>query len=91
MDIMSLEKIYNYIEVNSEKFIKELVRLVKQPSVSAKNEGLKECAEIVERMMKEVGLSTKIIPEREGNPVVFGEIKGKKAKKTLLLYDHYDV
>lgn len=91
MDTMSLEKIYNYIDANSEKFIKELVRLVKQPSVSAKNEGLKECAEIVEKMMKEVGLSTQIIPEKEGNPVVFGEIKGKKAQKTLLFYDHYDV
>jgi acetylornithine deacetylase/succinyl-diaminopimelate desuccinylase-like protein len=91
MDIMSLEKIYNHIEVNSEKFIRDLVCLVKQPSVSAKNEGLEECAEIVEKMMKDVGLSTKIIPEKEGNPVVFGEIKGKKAKKTLLFYDHYDV
>jgi len=88
---MSLEKIFNYIDANYEKFIKDLVRLVKQPSVSAKKEGLKECAEIVERMMKEVGLSTKIIPEKDGNPVVFGEIKGKKAKKTLLFYDHYDV
>ena len=76
---------------NSEKFIKELIRLVRQPSVSAKNEGLKECAEIVEKMMKEVGLSTTVIPEKEGNPIVFGEIKGKKAKKTLLFYDHYDV
>jgi acetylornithine deacetylase/succinyl-diaminopimelate desuccinylase-like protein len=88
---MSLEKIFNYIDANYEKFIKDLVRLVKQPSVSAKKEGLKECAEIVERMMKEVGLSTKIIPEKDGNPVVFGEIKGKKAKKTILFYDHYDV
>lgn len=31
----------------------------------AKKEGLKECAEIVERMMKEVGLSTKVIPFEE--------------------------
>jgi len=91
VDTMSIEEIYNYIEANSEKFIGDLVRLVKQPSVSAKNEGLKECAEIVEKMMKEVGLSTKIIPEKGGNHVVFGEIKGKKAKKTLLFYDHYDV
>lgn len=88
---MSLEKIFNYIDANYEKSIKELVRLVKQPSVSAKKEGLKECAEIIEKMMKEIGLSTKIIPEKEGNPVVFGEIRGKKAKKTLLFYDHYDV
>jgi len=88
---MSLEKIYNYIDTNSAKIIKELVHLVKQPSVSAKKEGLKECAEMIEQMMKQVGLLTKVIPEREGNPVVFGEIRGKKAKKTLLFYDHYDV
>jgi acetylornithine deacetylase/succinyl-diaminopimelate desuccinylase-like protein len=88
---MSLEKVFNNIEGNSEKFIKELVSLVKQPSVSAKKEGLEECAEMVEKMMKEIGLSTKVIPEKEGNPVVFGEIQGKKTKKTLLFYDHYDV
>lgn len=88
---MYMEKIYHYIETNSEKSVKDLNRLVKQPNVSAKKEGVKECAEIVEKKMKEVGLATKIIVEKDGNPVVFGEIKGKKTNRTLLFYDHYDV
>jgi len=88
---MYLQKIYEYIDAHSQKFIGDLVRLVKQPSVSAKGEGMQECAEMVEKMMREVGLSTRIIPEEDGNPVVYGEIKSKTSKKTLLFYDHYDV
>jgi len=87
---MDLEKIYNYIDVNSKKFIEDLTRLVKQPSVSAKNEGIQQCAQLVEKMMKETGLHTKIL-ENGGNPVVYGEITSEKAKKTLLFYNHYDV
>ena len=88
---MQLDKIYEYIGSNSQRFIDDLVRLVRQPSVSARKEGMQECAEIVEEMMKEIGFSTRIIPEEEGNPVVFGEIRSKSSKKTLLFYDHYDV
>jgi acetylornithine deacetylase/succinyl-diaminopimelate desuccinylase-like protein len=64
---------------------------VKQPSVSARREGIEECARIVEQMMKNVGLSTLIIPEAQGNPVVYGEIKSRSSQKTLLFYNHYDV
>jgi acetylornithine deacetylase/succinyl-diaminopimelate desuccinylase-like protein len=88
---MSLEKVYRYIDAHADYFVKNLVRLVKQPSVSAKKEGMLECAELAGRMMREAGLSTKILPEENGNPVVYGEIKSKKSGRTLLFYDHYDV
>jgi acetylornithine deacetylase/succinyl-diaminopimelate desuccinylase-like protein len=88
---MSLEKVYRYIDDHADDFVKNLVRLVKQPSVSAKKEGMRECAELVERMMREAGLSTKILPEEKGNPVVYGEIRSKKSNRTILFYDHYDV
>ena len=88
---MSLQKVYRYIDAHADDFVKNLVRLVRQPSVSAKNEGMRECAELVERTMREAGLSTKILSEEKGNPVVYGEIKSKKSDRTLLFYDHYDV
>ena len=88
---MQLDKVYEYIDSNSKRFIDDLVRLVRQPSVSARKEGMQECAEIVEEMMREMGISTRIIPEEDGNPVVYGEIRSKSSKKTLLFYDHYDV
>jgi len=88
---MQHEKIYKYIDSNYENFIEDLVRFVNQPSVSAKNEGIQECAKMTEEMLRKVGFSTKFIQEKKGSPVIYGELKTKKPQKTLLFYDHYDV
>ncbi|MDH5447830.1 MAG: M20/M25/M40 family metallo-hydrolase [Candidatus Bathyarchaeota archaeon] len=88
---MNIKRVYDYIDKHSQNFIQELARLVKQPSISAKGEGMQKCAEIVEKMLREVGFSTQVIPEKNGNPVVYGELKSQNSKKTLLFYDHYDV
>lgn len=65
---MVLEKVYRHIDAQADEFVKDLVRLVKQPSVSAKGEGIEECAELVERMMQETGLSTKIFRGEKETP-----------------------
>jgi acetylornithine deacetylase/succinyl-diaminopimelate desuccinylase-like protein len=88
---MKLEKVYNHIDANWRNFVRDLVRLVRQPSVSARGEGIEECAKIVEEMMEGIGFSTMVIRGAEGNPIVYGEIKSRSSQKTLLFYDHYDV
>jgi acetylornithine deacetylase/succinyl-diaminopimelate desuccinylase-like protein len=88
---MELEKVYDYIDANQQGFVEDLVRLVKQPSVSARREGIEECARMVEDRMKATGLSTQIIREEQSNPLVYGEIRSKSSRKTLLFYNHYDV
>ena len=86
-----MERIYSYIDENSERFVKELIELVRKPSVAATGEGIKECAEALKELMEKIGLDVKVIPEKDGNPVIYGEIKSEKSNKTLLFYDHYDV
>jgi len=88
---VSLEKVCEYIDAHADGFVEDLVRLVKQPSVSAKGEGIEECAMLVDKMLREVGFSTRIIRGEKGHPVVYGEIKTETSGKTLLFYDHYDV
>lgn len=80
-----------YIDENKERFVTDLKRLCRQPSVSAQKKGVVECAELVRKMMAEVGVDTRIIPVKDGSPVVFGELKSKKSSKTLAFYNHYDV
>jgi acetylornithine deacetylase/succinyl-diaminopimelate desuccinylase-like protein len=41
--------------------------------------------------MEAAGINTKILPEKDGNPIVFGEVRSKSSGKTLLIYGHYDV
>lgn len=79
----------DYLEKNLAGSIAELSRLVAQPSVSAQNWGLKECAALVAQMLKVRGFETQIIPTG-GAPVVFAQRRGR-SDKTLLFYNHYDV
>jgi acetylornithine deacetylase/succinyl-diaminopimelate desuccinylase-like protein len=86
-----MKEVYDYIDQHSQSFIQDLANMIKQPSVSAKGEGMQECAEIVEKMLRNAGFSTRLISEKNGNPVVYGEFKSEDSEKTLLFYDHYDV
>jgi len=88
---MSLKRVFEFIDTNQGRFIDELAWLVRQPSVSARGEGMQQCAKMTEQMMQKIGITTRILPEKDGNPVVYGEVKSKKSKKTLLFYNHYDV
>ncbi|MBM3179646.1 MAG: M20/M25/M40 family metallo-hydrolase [Chloroflexi bacterium] len=85
----SYNKLDLYIDRNLDKNLEELKRYVAQPSISAQNLGLKECAALVKEMLEKRGFKAEIMAT-EGAPVVFAERKGKSAK-TLLIYNHYDV
>jgi acetylornithine deacetylase/succinyl-diaminopimelate desuccinylase-like protein len=84
-----ISKIDAYLEQNLESSIAELARLCAQPSVSAQNLGLQECASLVAAMLHDRGFTPQIMAT-DGAPVVFAERKGN-SDKTLLFYNHYDV
>lgn len=65
--------------------------MLRQPSISAQGKGIDECSRIVRKLMDNAGIRTRIIPVKNGNPVVYGEAKSKSSSKTLLIYGHYDV
>ena len=85
----NFDKLDSYIDKNLEKNLEELKRYVAQPSISAQNLGLKECAAMVKEMLEKRGFTAEIMAT-DGAPVVFAERKGK-SDKTLLIYNHYDV
>ena len=85
----NFDKLDSHIDKNLEKHLEELKRYVAQPSISAQNFGLKECAAMVKEMLEKRGFTAEIMAT-DGAPVVFAERKGK-SDKTLLIYNHYDV
>jgi acetylornithine deacetylase/succinyl-diaminopimelate desuccinylase-like protein len=82
-------KIDQYLTSHLDESIVELSRLCAQPSVSAQNYGLKECAALVGEMLKKRGFKVEVI-STTGAPVVFAERPGRSTK-TMLFYNHYDV
>lgn len=79
-----------YVSAHLDQSIAEIKTLCEQPSVSARGEGVRECATLVEHTLQAHGFSTQAF-EGYGNPVIVGTAIGKNKNRTLLFYNHYDV
>ncbi|MFN5375068.1 MAG: dipeptidase [Chitinophagaceae bacterium] len=83
-----------YIEANQERFLNELLDLLRIPSISAKTEHKADmitCAEAVKQSLLKAGADKAEIFETEGHPIVYGEKITDPGLPTVLVYGHYDV
>lgn len=83
-----------YQEKNKERFLNELLELLRIPSVSAKGEHKEDmikCADAVKARLLEAGADKVEIYPTEGHPIVYAEKIIDPAKPTVLVYGHYDV
>lgn len=83
-----------YQEKNKDRFLDELLELLRIPSVSARNENKSDmitCAEAVQKRLIEAGAENVQIIPTKGHPVVYGEKLVNTTLPTVLVYGHYDV
>jgi acetylornithine deacetylase/succinyl-diaminopimelate desuccinylase-like protein len=83
-----------YQDQHKERFLEEMLDLLRIPSVSAKSEhkeDMRRCAEQVKQRLLEAGADKAEVMETKGHPVVFGEKIIDPSKPTVLVYGHYDV
>jgi acetylornithine deacetylase/succinyl-diaminopimelate desuccinylase-like protein len=83
-----------FISENKERFVNELLDLLRIPSVSAdpkfKSDVLKTSEEVKKRLI-EAGVDFAECSPTKGNPIVYAEKIIDKSKPTILVYGHYDV
>jgi acetylornithine deacetylase/succinyl-diaminopimelate desuccinylase-like protein len=83
-----------YQEKNKERFLNELLDLLRIPSISARSEHKQDmvtCAESVKNHLLKAGADKAEVYATEGHPVVYGEKIIDANKPTVLVYGHYDV
>lgn len=83
----------SYIQKNKEKFLNELLELLKIPSVSAdpKFQGdVRKAADFLVEKFKELGTHVELC-ETAGYPIVYAEHIVDHSLPTILAYGHYDV
>ncbi len=89
-----MKDINNYIETHKERFLVELISLLKIPSISADKTYKKEVlltADFVMEQLKKAGCDDVELCETPGYPIIYGEKKIDKNLPTVLVYGHYDV
>ena len=89
-----MKDVKSYIEKHKDRFLNELIELLKIPSISAdsnyKNDVLATAKAVGERLL-EAGCDKVEICETPGYPVVYGEKIIDLSLPTVLVYGHYDV
>lgn len=84
----------DYQQQNNERFLAEMMDLLRIPSVSAKSEhktDMLTCADAVKQSLLAAGADKAEVMATDGHPVVYGEKIIDPSKPTVLVYGHYDV
>jgi acetylornithine deacetylase/succinyl-diaminopimelate desuccinylase-like protein len=84
----------DYQEKNKDRFLNEMLDLLRIPSVSAKSEhkaDMQKCAELVKQRLLDAGCDKAEVMPTDGHPAVYGEKIVDASKSTVLIYGHYDV
>ncbi|MBL4585651.1 MAG: M20/M25/M40 family metallo-hydrolase, partial [Flavobacteriales bacterium] len=89
-----MKTVDNYIEQDKDRFIDELIGLLKIPSVSADpaySKDVEKTAELLSSRLQEIGVDNIEICPTAGYPIVYGEKIVDPKLPTVLVYGHYDV
>ena len=89
-----MNNIKAYIKQHKDRFLDELLHLLRVPSISADPEykqDVLKASEIIKSRLIEAGVDYAEICETPGYPIVFAEKIIDKSLPTVLVYGHYDV
>lgn len=91
---MDLNTVDKYIDSNKDRFLEELIDLLKVPSVSADpafSKDVLRTAELLASRLTEIGIDKVEVCPTAGYPIVYGEKIVDASLPTVLVYGHYDV
>ena len=89
-----MNTIKTYVQQHQQRFIDELIELLKIPSISADaafTNDIVKTADAVKASLEKAGCQLVEICDTPGNPIVYGEHIINPALPTILVYGHYDV
>lgn len=84
-----LAPIYRIIDRDRDRHLERIREYLAQPSISAQNVGMRECAEMTAGYLRELGCQEAGLIETDGHPVVWG-LYDAGAARTLVNYGMYD-
>jgi acetylornithine deacetylase/succinyl-diaminopimelate desuccinylase-like protein len=90
----TMQKVQSYIQENKQRFLDELMELLKVPSISADAayaEHTNKTADIVADSLKKAGADNVEICQTAGYPIVYADKIVSASLPTVLVYGHYDV
>lgn len=89
-DLPTVDDVFAYVDAHREEFIARLADWVRQPSVSARGDGMDQAPDHARGLLAAAGLDA-TVGETGGWPAVVGVGPQRPDAPTVLIYGHYDV
>ena len=89
-----MKNIKSYVNEHKDRFLDELIELLKIPSISADSaydKDVLKTSEEIKISLEKAGCDNVEICKTDGHPIVYGEKIIDKNLPTVLVYGHYDV
>lgn len=89
-----MNDINKYVEANKQRFLDELFKLIRIPSISSQPEHkphMYRAAELWKEILLKAGADKAEVYETDGNPVTYGEKIINPDAPTVMVYAHMDV
>ena len=86
---VDLRGVGQWVAAHQRELIAELIELLAIPNVAADRKNIRRNATHLQAMLAKRRFSAEVL-ETDGNPLVYGELRVPGARRTLLLYIHYD-
>ena len=89
-----MKELKNYLDANRQRYLDELLELLRIPSISADpdyKDDVRKMAEATASHLKNAGVDNVTVYETAGHPIVYGDKMVDANAPTVLVYGHYDV
>ena len=89
-----MKNLKSYVNEHKDRFLNELIELLKIPSISADSaydKDVLKTSEAIKISLEKAGCDNVEICKTDGHPIVYGEKIIDKNLPTVLVYGHYDV
>src|SRR6185369_17603453 len=86
------QKVREYRRANEHQILQEFTTLLAIPNVASDTQNIRRNAALIVEMMKQRGLNPRLLEGSNPNtpPAVYGEWNTPGARRTILVYAHYD-
>src|SRR5262245_42569625 len=84
------EAVKTHLAANQVAVLREFAELLAIPNVASDAPNIRRNAEHIARLLEKRGLAARLLDGEGGPPVVYGERAAPGARRTLVVYVHYD-
>ncbi len=79
-----------YVAGHQREIVQQFAQLLAIPNNASDTTNIRKNAEYIAGQLKQRGVRARLLEESGGPPIVFGELDAPGARRTVMIYAHYD-